>query len=116
MLKSSSSSDGNGQTFISTLSDSLSQVHQAIHPWCLDLVTNLQPMGDRGEIVLLVAVFGFRKWIVATLLESKYVLGVSKLFYNHILCQFGILSIIKMDQGSEFKGQFIYYLQVMVMQ
>lgn len=41
------------------------------HTWCLDLVTHLQPPGDRGEQILLVMVDAFTKWIEAVPLITR---------------------------------------------
>jgi hypothetical protein len=74
--------------------------------WCIDLVTKLEPPGARGESICIVAVDPFTKFVLADPLEDKSSVGTMKWLHQRVVCFFGVPLAIRIDQGTEFKGQF----------
>ena len=59
----------------------------------------------KGNQYVLVMVDCFSRWTEACPLPDKTALAVADAFFQHIVCQFGMPSVIHSDQGPEFENK-----------
>ena len=79
--------------------------HVAVgHRWdrvAMDLL-DLSVKAAKGNWYVLVMVDCFSRWTEACPLSDKTALSVVDAFFQHIICRFGMPSVIHLDQGREF--------------
>ena len=64
----------------------------------------------KGNRYVLVMVDCFSRWTEACPLPDKMALAVADAFFQHIVCRFGMPSVIHSDQGREFENKVIQEL------
>ena len=74
--------------------------------WCISLITHCSPPGPNGEIICLVCICVFTKWVEAILLTSKESAAMAEAFHLHIMARYGPPVAVHCDQGRGFKGLF----------
>ena len=77
------------------------------HPWdrvAMDLL-DMSVTTTKGNRYLLVMVDCFSRWMDACPLPDKTALAVADAFFQHIVCRFGMPSVIHSDQGREFENK-----------
>ena len=79
------------------------------HCWCVDTIVNLPDVG--GYTNLLVMVCASSKWVEAVPTKDRSSLTMTQAFHLHITCRFGVPSIVRVDRGTEYAGDFSKYLR-----
>ena len=79
--------------------------------WCIDLVTKLHPPGLRGETVCITAVDPFTIFVLADSLPDKSSASTMKWLHARVVCMFGVPYAVRVDKGTEFRGQFERYCE-----
>ena len=64
----------------------------------------------KGNQYVLVMVDCFSQWTEACPLPDKTALSVADAFFQHIVCRFGMPSVIHLDQGREFENKLMQEL------
>jgi IS30 family transposase len=72
--------------------------------WGLDLLGQLPPAQGNLKYVV-VAVEYFSKWIEAKPLATITSVTVQKIFWQNIVCRFGVPKVITMDNGTQFDAE-----------
>ena len=82
--------------------------HVAVgHRWdrvAMDLL-DLSVTSAKGNLYVLVMVDCFSRWTEACPLQDKTALSVADAFFQHVVCRFGMPSVIHSDQGREFENK-----------
>ena len=66
--------------------------------WCIDLITGMEDTaGPGGEMIIVVYICAFLKWIEAGALSSRLLAQVADRFHTNITCRFGVHAIIRSD-------------------
>jgi Integrase core domain len=73
--------------------------------WSIDLAGPFPPDQD-GCCYAIVAVDVFSKWVEIGKLPSKHAWRTAEWVFSEIVCRWGKPSAIRMDNGSEWKGEF----------
>ena len=82
------------------------------HRWervAMDLL-DMSVTTPKGNQYVLVMVDCFSRWTEACPLPDKMALSVADAFFQHIVCRFGIPSVIHSDQGREFENKLMQEL------
>jgi hypothetical protein len=82
----------------------LIQANWSLQRWGLDLL-GLVPPAQGNLRYVVVAVEYFSKWIEAKPLATKTSITVQKLFWQNIVCRFGVLKAITVDNGTQFDAK-----------
>lgn len=77
--------------------------------WCVDTIVKLSE--EDGDIHLMVCVCAVSKWVEAIPVSNKSSLTMAKMFHEHIVCRFGVPGIVRVDRGTEYRGDFASYLK-----
>ena len=64
------------------------------------------PPDSEGYVYLFVAVDVFSKWVEAVPLKSKHSFRTADALYNEIVARWGRPAAIRLDNGSEWEGEF----------
>jgi Integrase core domain len=73
--------------------------------WSIDLAGPFAPDLD-GCCYAIVAVDVFSKWVEIGKLKSKHAWRCAEWVFSEIVCRWGKPSAIRMDNGSEWKGEY----------
>ena len=79
--------------------------------WCVDTIVNLVPPAPSGATSLIVAIDPFSKWVESGLLPELNSLETANWFHNKVVCRYGLPAIVRTDRGTEYAGQFKWYLK-----
>ena len=71
----------------------------------------MTPPGPNGECHCIIAVDVMSKWVELGALVDKSSHTITRWFHDNITCRFGTPRLVRCDQGNEFKGDFIRYLE-----
>ena len=66
----------------------------------------MEPPGALGETTCIVAVDPFTKFVLADPLRSKSSGETMRWFHHRVVCVFGVPLAVRVDQGTEFRGEF----------
>ena len=70
----------------------------------------MRPAASNGTRDIIMAVDTFTKWVeleTVTCLDST---NVTRWFHANIVCRYGLPGLVRMDGGTEYKGEFRAYL------
>ena len=70
----------------------------------------------KGNRYVLVMVDCFSRWTEACPFPDKTALTVADVFFQHIVCRFGMPMVIHSDQGWEFENKIMHELCIMGIQ
>lgn len=74
-----------------------SKATQPFYQWCIDLITNLTPVGRNGEIHAIVAVDPMTKWVEIGAIKDKSSATVATWFHETITCRYGPPAKVRSD-------------------
>ena len=92
--------------------------YQPVYPFqfiFMDYVINL-PSTPRKNRHLITMMEGLTKWVEAKAVKEATVMTAMKFLANEVVHQFGVPTMIIMDNGSHFKGEFHEYCEKMGIQ
>jgi len=73
--------------------------------WALDLIGQISPISSGGHMFKKTTIEYFTKWVEAIPMISMKGKKIPKFIENHIICHFGILAQIIIDNGKTFKNK-----------
>eukprot|EP01018_Ginkgo_biloba_P005937 Gb_41744 [translate_table: standard] len=82
-----------------------SQSQWPFSTWGLDLIGKINPSSSDGHKHIITATEYFTKWVEAIPLTIVTGKQISKFILNHLICRYGIPSIIITDNGKSFKNK-----------
>ncbi|HKT22925.1 MAG TPA: transposase family protein, partial [Nitrososphaerales archaeon] len=80
--------------------------------WAIDLAGPFPPDQD-GNQYALIAVDAFSKWVEIGRLPSKHAWRTAEWILNELICRWGRPSLIRVDNGGEWLGEFKAFLYKM---
>ena len=86
--------------------------HKGVGPlvgWAVDCITHLTPAAPNGSTSILVCVCCWSKFVVAKPVPDLKAATITNKFHDEISCLFGVPRWVRVDSGSEFKGDFEAY-------
>ena len=77
--------------------------------YALDCFVGLTPAAPNGRTVVVIAIDLFTKWLEYCILAHLDSFHVAHFIHECIVCRYGVPTRLRVDRGSEFKGEVLRY-------